>query len=58
MIYAIIGFLLGMSVGISDKQSRVQRKLAAFLDSRGIRLIGSDGNEVPQADLAAELKKR
>ena len=58
MFYAVIGLLLGLSIGISDTRSRLLRKLGAFVDTHGIRLIGRDGNEVPQADLVAELKKR
>ena len=57
MFFAAIGFLLGLSIGISDTRSKLQRKLGAFLDTHGIRLIGGDGVEVPQADLVAELKK-
>ena len=55
---ALMGFLLGLSFGISDTRTKLQRKLGAFLDARGIRLVGQDGTEVPQADLLAELKKR
>jgi hypothetical protein len=58
MFYAVIGLLLGLSIGISDTRSRLLRKLGQFVDANGIRLIGRDGNEVPQADLVAELKKR
>jgi hypothetical protein len=55
---ALMGFLLGMSFGSSDTRTKLQRKLGAFLEARGIRLVGNDGIEIPQAELVAELKKR
>ena len=58
MLYAVIGFLLGMSFGMSDTRSRLLRKLGAFLDTRGIRLVGQDGSEVAHEELIADLKKR
>ena len=58
MFYAVIGLLLGLSIGISDTRSRLLRKLAEFVDANGVRLLGPDGKELPLSDLQDALKKR
>ena len=58
MLPAIIGFLLGLGIGEGDARSRMVRKLTAFIESKGIRLLDRDGNEVSLEELVAAARKR
>ena len=58
MLWAIVGFLLGMSVGAGDARSRLVKKLGAFAEARGLRIVDRDGNDVPVSELLAATPKQ
>ena len=56
-VWAMIGWLLGMSFGSSSMQTRVQRRLREFTAARNLRLVDGTGADVQAEELASALRK-